>query len=319
MSNRILDVYKEQIKYYEKLTFEEAKDLLRNSMDKSDEEKKLIIEKVFNGTLHYVLTFIETSKYGLLNSRNYDLNDVVNISYTLWYKKIADYSILEIPLVASALGVTFSHRIFEELISSSNELDYYTMYINRIIFNLFIEVYFDLRNRNVNVSYSDFVSAYCEKYDDLFFERYNVEYVMRYILEILEKCYLSFSKNDTEEVVLNRQCIKKVTKLIEEMGLFETLSVNFVDKSNFEDEIFKNMMLKEVKELLFESDILDERKKRILILYFGLFGNKHHNFEEIGKEFDISRERVRQLWAKGLRKLIGASLKEPVKGLGVYL
>lgn len=49
-------------------------------------------------------------------------------------------------------------------------------------------------------------------------------------------------------------------------------------------------------------DSLTPRESKILKLRFGV-GCEEHTYEEIGKMFDVSRERVRQIEAKGLRKL----------------
>ncbi len=48
---------------------------------------------------------------------------------------------------------------------------------------------------------------------------------------------------------------------------------------------------------------LTKREQRVLQMRFGLDGGKIHTLEEVGKRFDITRERVRQIEAKALRKL----------------
>ncbi len=50
-------------------------------------------------------------------------------------------------------------------------------------------------------------------------------------------------------------------------------------------------------------DTLTEREKRVLILRFGLEDGRTRTLEEVGKEFDVTRERIRQIEAKALRKL----------------
>jgi len=45
------------------------------------------------------------------------------------------------------------------------------------------------------------------------------------------------------------------------------------------------------------------RDARILTLYFGLDGGEEHTLEEIGDRFGITRERVRQLRDRALRRL----------------
>lgn len=55
-----------------------------------------------------------------------------------------------------------------------------------------------------------------------------------------------------------------------------------------------------IKELLTS---LDERERKIINLRFGLEDNKEQTLEEVGKLFNLTRERIRQIEAKALRKL----------------
>ena len=45
------------------------------------------------------------------------------------------------------------------------------------------------------------------------------------------------------------------------------------------------------------------RERRVLELRFGLTDGKSRTLEEVGKEFGVTRERIRQIEAKALRKL----------------
>ena len=59
-----------------------------------------------------------------------------------------------------------------------------------------------------------------------------------------------------------------------------------------------------LKEQLTEVlDTLTEREQKVLRLRFGLDDGRARTLEEVGKEFDVTRERIRQIEAKSLRKL----------------
>ena len=55
--------------------------------------------------------------------------------------------------------------------------------------------------------------------------------------------------------------------------------------------------------LLEVMDTLTEREQRVLKLRFGLEDGRTRTLEEVGKEFNVTRERIRQIEAKALRKL----------------
>lgn len=58
---------------------------------------------------------------------------------------------------------------------------------------------------------------------------------------------------------------------------------------------------------------LGAREKRVLQLRFGLIDGTPRTLEEVGKEFDVTRERIRQIEAKALRKLKSPNKSELLK------
>jgi RNA polymerase primary sigma factor len=50
-------------------------------------------------------------------------------------------------------------------------------------------------------------------------------------------------------------------------------------------------------------DVLDERERKVLEMRYGLDDGQPHTLEEVGQEFGVTRERVRQIETKALRKL----------------
>ena len=70
-------------------------------------------------------------------------------------------------------------------------------------------------------------------------------------------------------------------------------------------------MLKE--QILEVLTTLTERERRVLNLRFGLEDGRPRTLEEVGKEFDVTRERIRQIEAKALRKLRHPSRSKKLK------
>lgn len=70
-------------------------------------------------------------------------------------------------------------------------------------------------------------------------------------------------------------------------------------------------MLKE--QLVEVLDTLTEREQKVLRLRFGLDDGRARTLEEVGKQFDVTRERIRQIEAKALRKLRHPSRSKKLK------
>ena len=81
-----------------------------------------------------------------------------------------------------------------------------------------------------------------------------------------------------------------------------------------EDAASYAMLQEQIKKLL---GTLTEREQRVLILRFGLEDGKSRTLEEVGREFKVTRERIRQIEAKALRKLRHPSRARMLKGYDI--
>ena len=73
------------------------------------------------------------------------------------------------------------------------------------------------------------------------------------------------------------------------------------------EQSVENIMLREQIKILLKD--LKERERQVIILRFGLEDGRPRTLEEVGQEFNVTRERIRQIESKALRKL-----KNPVRG-----
>ena len=66
------------------------------------------------------------------------------------------------------------------------------------------------------------------------------------------------------------------------------------------DEAARTMLREQIREIL--SD-LTEREQQVLRLRYGLDDDRSRTLEEVGRQLNVTRERIRQIEAKALRKL----------------
>jgi len=79
-----------------------------------------------------------------------------------------------------------------------------------------------------------------------------------------------------------------------------------------ESQISENMLRQDIWEVL--GTVLTEREKEIISLRYGLSSSKPCTLEEVGGLFNLSRERVRQIQSKAMRKLRRPQVAEKLKG-----
>jgi RNA polymerase primary sigma factor len=93
----------------------------------------------------------------------------------------------------------------------------------------------------------------------------------------------------------------------------DTFFVDFLSKhgtADVEEKVMNEILSKEIEEML---DKLPEKERRVIELRFGLRGEEPKTLREIGEILSISRERVRQLETRALRKLRNMAIKKHLK------
>jgi len=112
---------------------------------------------------------------------------------------------------------------------------------------------------------------------------------------------LKMSPHRVREILKISQSTTSLEKPVGEDG--DSLLGDFIQDTSHPspDESASRELLKEnIKEVL---DTLTEREAKVLKMRFGLDGYKPMTLEEVGKAFGVTRERVRQIECKALRKL----------------
>ena len=77
-----------------------------------------------------------------------------------------------------------------------------------------------------------------------------------------------------------------------------------------EETVIRSGLKEQIEEALNQ---LTEREAEVLKMRFGLMDSAEHTLEEVGQRFKVTRERIRQIEAKALKKLKSSSLSPRLK------
>lgn len=115
-------------------------------------------------------------------------------------------------------------------------------------------------------------------------------------------------KYSLEEVIEQVDIEEENVDTNKSFNILRDKSIDYVDLTS---DYAAFLMLKDQLDKILDS--LTEREQKVLRLRFGLYDGRQHTLEEVGKEFNVTRERIRQIEAKALRKLRHPSRSKQVK------
>ena len=103
--------------------------------------------------------------------------------------------------------------------------------------------------------------------------------------------------------------VREILKISQEPVSLET-PIGEEEDSHLGDAAAFTLLKEQLEEVL---GTLTEREQKVLTLRFGLEDGRARTLEEVGKEFNVTRERIRQIEAKALRKLRHPSRSRKLK------
>ncbi len=124
-----------------------------------------------------------------------------------------------------------------------------------------------------------------------------------------------------EKMEMPEEKIRKIMKISKEPISMET-PIGDDDDSHLGDFIEDTATLAPAEAAMYSGlrdatgevlDSLTPREAKVLRMRFGIEMNTDHTLEEVGKQFDVTRERIRQIEAKALRKLRHPSRSEKLR------
>ena len=165
-----------------------------------------------------------------------------------------------------------------------------------LLYDVFLSAY--RRAQRNSLDFEELLSEFWMEFSESI-EKYNRRHkrstIERYLNSRLNICIDAY-----KEKVSNEQNSNEIPiGLLEDMCLNNTLSDSFYlrKKTGFE------ILLTDI-DRLFELCSIKDRNQEVLKMYFGFYGQPM-TFEEIGKKFNVTRERIRQIYKKTMRMLRG--------------
>ena len=117
--------------------------------------------------------------------------------------------------------------------------------------------------------------------------------------EIAQELHMEVSK--VEEILkIAQEPVSLETPIGEEEDSHLGDFIQDDEASQPSEEASYTLLREQLEEVL---STLTPREEQVLRMRFGLMDGKPHTLEEVGKEFDVTRERIRQIESKALRKL----------------
>jgi len=110
--------------------------------------------------------------------------------------------------------------------------------------------------------------------------------------------------------VFSRRKVDLSTPEIISLTEAQRLRLSYDGETVLIDKVSRVLLAEEIKEVL---TTLHPREARVLELRFGLKDGQSRTCEEVGKKFNVGRERIRQIEAKALRKLRNPSRSRKLK------
>lgn len=293
-----LDKWYQEISSIEKLKIDEAKELYKKVKISSDvNTKKIFMDKIILGTLYVVYDYIKRNDIEMFYSSSFDMEDIISSFNEVWINKIYNGDLLRVDSFSNIFTTSFFSEVYKNLCNDEIVIkEQFGIPIECLTDLLSIYIY--LKNSGKDFNKNDFISKYMEYNRWFGYSNLDIENV----IPLFDKIYKNLNVNNESTLNIARTKIYEFIRIIINIGMFDRINNSFYDEVNYEDEvlekIYNEKFIEDVNNIL-----TDEVKKSIIYERFGLDGEEPKTLEIVGKIYNLSRERIRQIEAQSLRRL----------------
>lgn len=306
MKNRgkkVLEEWQEQLKDLPKIKLQDAQRLYQKFLEEENkDEKAKIREELIISTLYIVSYFLEKNTHYFVNSGSFDMNDIISVCNEEWIKYIDEGVLLNISSYSQIFDMQYFTRIIFSLIGDHKDISDITI-LNSSNFAKILNGFILLKRKQEKITYLNFLKYFnLEDSQHEIFAQYTYQ-----ILTVLADFYLKIDQPITQTK------IHYLKYLLIHYAL-EVLKINLIASYyDMESLVINKMCNEEFIKIILEDPTLTEREKEIIVLRFGLLNNDKWSYCELAKKFGVTKERIRQVEAKVLRKLCFPSRSRKIK------
>lgn len=295
----------------EKIDLSTAKKLYTDIQNETKETKKNNIrEELINKTLYVVYNFISKNDFQYLNSRTYDLDDIISICNEIWINMIDSGKLLKVDKFSQMFDYQFYSELTEKLIVNKYQISEITILDIEIFADLLFK-FIEEKSNSSEFKYNDFIeliineSQHNYKYKNIVYKIFKFRDYCVGTYELLNCIYKSLRSD--ENVTISKTKLHMFKYILLNNGLdFLLRDLDNVQVDDIANSIINDMHYQDILSLIFDGDIINEDEKSILKRRFGIGIFNCHTLDEISKQDGLTKERIRQKESKAIRKLRGS-------------
>lgn len=311
---KILNKWNEKVKALGELKLKEAQELFIEMKKESNiKEKELKRKKLIEDTLYVPLNFINKNKVYFTNTISYDMNDVISTIYEIWIELIDAEILLSIDKYSNIFNYNslFYTKLLDKLPIAKYSFERVVV-LNTTNFAEILISYIKLKEITPEVTYNkylDFIKKELNKNKDVF-KYFSGCYCLYSIYTLLEAITNTLTEVDSSK--LSKAKIDKLKYLLIDRGI--TDSIQTLEESlliDIEKAIIEDNYNSQILNTLLNG--LNGEEVELIRKRFGIGEYRCHTLEEVAKQINVTRERVRQKEIKALSKLRRTAARKKVR------
>lgn len=311
---KILNKWNEKVKALGKLKLKEAQELFIEMKKESNiKEKEIKRKKLIEETLYVPLNFINKNKVYFTNTISYNMNDVISTIYEIWIELIDAEILVSIDKYSNIFNYNslFYTKLLDKLPIAKYSFERVVV-LNTTNFAEILINYIKLKEITSEVTYNkylDFIKKELNKNED-FFKYFSGYYCLYSIYTLLESITNTLTEVDSSK--LSKAKIDKLKYLLIDRGL--TDSIQTLEESlpiDIEKAIIEDNYNSQILNTLLNG--LNGEEVELIRKRFGIGEYRSHTLEEVAKQINVTRERVRQKEIKTLSKLRRIAARKKVR------